>query len=179
MCISECACAQLCDVCGDVADIWWPTTLCQQPEGHLQGILAYLSGRQISEACSLAQDAGDDRLALLLAQAAGSDVTRQMVAVQLAKWAEMEVRGNFQPAEVFFCAVFNLVSRQTWREKSLMLVFVVLIQVLITVCSSVVSSKLQWGMLWKNCCQICLPCITCKEGKDYGRTVGNWFDNWF
>jgi len=86
-------------------------------------------------------------LALLLAQAAGSDVTRQMVAVQLAKWAEMEVRGNFQPAEVFFCAVFNLVSRQTWREKSLMLVFVVLIQVLITVCSSVVSSKLQWGML--------------------------------
>ena len=117
MCISVCACAQLCDVCGNVTDIWWPTTLCQQPEGHLQGILAYLSGRQISEACSLAQDAGDDRLALLLAQAAGSDLTRQMVAVQLAKWAEMEVRGNFQPAEVFFCAVFNLASRQTWREK--------------------------------------------------------------
>ena len=73
----------------------------------MQGILAYLSGRQISEACSLAQDAGDDRLALLLAQAAGSDVTRQMVAVQLAKWAEMEVRGNFQPAEVFFSAVLK------------------------------------------------------------------------
>ena len=67
----------------------------QQPEGYLQGILAYLSGRQISEACSLAQGVGDDRLALLLAQAAGSDAPRQMVAVQLAKWAEMGVRGNF------------------------------------------------------------------------------------
>ena len=61
------------------------------------------------------------------------------------------------------------------EKKSLMLVFVVLIQVLITICSSVVSSKLQWGLLWKDCCQICLPCITCKEGKDYGRPVGNWF----
>ena len=33
------------------------------------------------------------------------------------------------------------------EKKSLMLVFVVLIQVLITICSSVVSSKLQWGLL--------------------------------
>ncbi|KAK7096689.1 nuclear pore complex protein Nup98-Nup96-like [Littorina saxatilis] len=60
-------------------------------EGHLEGIMAHLSGRQVGEACSLAQDAGDDRLALLLAQAAGSNVPRQMVAVQLAKWAEMGV----------------------------------------------------------------------------------------
>ncbi|KAL8559558.1 hypothetical protein ACOMHN_018721 [Nucella lapillus] len=60
-----------------------------KPEGHLQGIVSHLSGAQVSEACSLAQDAGDDRLALLLAQAAGSDIARQMVAVQLAKWAEM------------------------------------------------------------------------------------------
>ncbi|XP_025085972.1 nuclear pore complex protein Nup98-Nup96-like [Pomacea canaliculata] len=62
-----------------------------QPDGHLQAIIAHLSGRQISEACQVAQNAGDDRLALLLAQAAGSSVVRQMVMVQLAKWAEMKV----------------------------------------------------------------------------------------
>lgn len=61
----------------------------QQPDGHLQAIMAQLSGRMFDQACSTAQDAGDDHLALLLAQAAGSDVTRQMITVQLAKWAEM------------------------------------------------------------------------------------------
>lgn len=66
----------------------------QQPDGHLQAIIAHLSGRQISEACQVAQNAGDDRLALLLAQAAGSSVVRQMVMVQLAKWAEMKVKAG-------------------------------------------------------------------------------------
>lgn len=61
----------------------------QHTDGHLQAIMAQLSGCMINEACSTAQDAGDDRLALLLAQTAGSDIMRQMVTVQLAKWAEL------------------------------------------------------------------------------------------
>ena len=62
-----------------------------QGQGHLQAVLSYMSGRQISEACSLAQQSGDHRLAMLLAQASGSNITRKMLARQLANWQEHKV----------------------------------------------------------------------------------------
>ncbi|XP_041359202.1 nuclear pore complex protein Nup98-Nup96-like [Gigantopelta aegis] len=58
-------------------------------QGHLLAIFSYLSGRNISEACSIAQASSDHRLALLLAQAAGSEIPRQMLARQLNGWAEL------------------------------------------------------------------------------------------
>ena len=40
----------------------------------------------------MAQESGDHRLALLLAQAAGSHIPRQMIQKQLANWEELKVR---------------------------------------------------------------------------------------
>ena len=54
-------------------------------------IFSYLSGRNISEACTIAQESGDHRLALLMAQAAGSQIPRHMLAQQLDGWAELGV----------------------------------------------------------------------------------------
>lgn len=63
-----------------------------QGKDHLPAILAYLSGRKISEACLLAQKSGDHRLALLLAQTESHYVVRQLVEKQLIEWAELGVR---------------------------------------------------------------------------------------
>ncbi|CAG5118199.1 unnamed protein product, partial [Candidula unifasciata] len=59
-------------------------------DSHLKAVFSKLTVREISEACMLAQRGRDHRLALLLAQAAGNTVTRQMVSMQLDKWAEMD-----------------------------------------------------------------------------------------
>ncbi|GFR91115.1 nuclear pore complex protein Nup98-Nup96-like [Elysia marginata] len=58
------------------------------PEACLRAVFSKLTVRQVSSACRLAQRAGDFRLALLLAQIMGGPVTRQMLAMQLANWAE-------------------------------------------------------------------------------------------
>lgn len=62
-----------------------------QDQGHLPAVLSYLSGQQISEACCLAQESGDHRLALLLAQAVGNQIPRQMIERELSDWAELGV----------------------------------------------------------------------------------------
>ncbi|XP_059161222.1 nuclear pore complex protein Nup98-Nup96-like isoform X2 [Physella acuta] len=59
-------------------------------EDCLQAIFSKLTVREISEACFLAQRNRDHRLALLLAQAIGSTASRQMLMMQLQKWAELE-----------------------------------------------------------------------------------------
>ena len=53
--------------------------------------MSLLSGNQISQACRLAQEAHDHRLALLVAQAAGADFPRKLLAEQLLNWNEQEV----------------------------------------------------------------------------------------
>lgn len=60
-------------------------------QGHLQAILCSLSGRQIAEACELAQKSGDHKLALLLAQAVSSFIPRQMLVKQFEEWIELGV----------------------------------------------------------------------------------------
>ncbi|XP_055893194.1 nuclear pore complex protein Nup98-Nup96-like isoform X2 [Biomphalaria glabrata] len=60
----------------------------QGKEGYLEKVFSKLTIGEISKACELAQAGRDHRLALLLSQAMGSMVTRHMLAVQLAQWAE-------------------------------------------------------------------------------------------
>ena len=62
-----------------------------QDQGHLQAILSSLTGKQIKEACQIAQDAGDHKLALLLSQAVGSFMPRQIISKQLEEWIELGV----------------------------------------------------------------------------------------
>lgn len=74
-----------------------------QEGGHLGAILSCLTGRQIVEACQLAQKVGDHMLALLLAQASSSYVPRQMVAKQLEEMVELRVSTTAQP---FMCGLY-------------------------------------------------------------------------
>ena len=63
-----------------------------QGENHIIAVMSLLSGNQISQACRLAQEAHDHRLALLVAQAAGADFPRKLLAEQLLNWSEQKVR---------------------------------------------------------------------------------------
>ncbi|XP_050416506.2 nuclear pore complex protein Nup98-Nup96 isoform X1 [Patella vulgata] len=56
---------------------------------HLEAIFSHLTGGQIAEACLLAQQSGDHRLALLLAQSAGSCISKQLLEQQLQDWKEV------------------------------------------------------------------------------------------
>lgn len=58
--------------------------------GHTDAIFSYLTGNRISEACRLAQKEGDHRLSLLLSQAMGSQHCRDLLALQLADWNQMQ-----------------------------------------------------------------------------------------
>ena len=62
-----------------------------QEQGHLQAVLSCLTGRQIADACELAQKSGDHKLALLLAQAVSNFLPRQMLSKQLDEWNELGV----------------------------------------------------------------------------------------
>ncbi|XP_029957299.1 nuclear pore complex protein Nup98-Nup96 isoform X2 [Salarias fasciatus] len=57
---------------------------------HTEAIFSYLTGNRISEACRVAQKEGDHRLSLLLSQAAGSQYSRDLLALQLADWNRMK-----------------------------------------------------------------------------------------
>ena len=50
-----------------------------------------MTGKQMKEACYLAQRSGDHRLALLLAEASGSQVCQKLVGSQMEEWAELGV----------------------------------------------------------------------------------------
>uniref|UniRef100_A0A672M5K4 Nuclear pore complex protein Nup98-Nup96 n=1 Tax=Sinocyclocheilus grahami TaxID=75366 RepID=A0A672M5K4_SINGR len=55
-----------------------------------EAIFSYLTGHCISKACKLSQKSGDHRLALLLSQAVGSKVCRDLLALQLSDWNSMQ-----------------------------------------------------------------------------------------
>ncbi|KAM4726112.1 nuclear pore complex protein Nup98-Nup96 isoform 1-T2 [Anableps anableps] len=57
---------------------------------HTEAVFSYLTGCSISEACRLAQREGDHRLSLLLSQAVGSQFCRELLALQLADWNQMQ-----------------------------------------------------------------------------------------
>lgn len=58
--------------------------------GNIEAVFSLLTGHQIAEACEVAQQSGDHRLALLLAQAGSTREARQLVSSQLVDWKELE-----------------------------------------------------------------------------------------
>jgi len=66
-------------------------TFSLQENGQLSAVLSCLTGRQISEACVLAQTSGNPRLALLLGQAVSNYMPRQMISKQLEEYIELGV----------------------------------------------------------------------------------------
>ncbi|ORY52187.1 nuclear protein 96-domain-containing protein [Leucosporidium creatinivorum] len=61
-------------------------------------VFTLLSGHQIERACEAALEAGDLRLATLVAQAGGDDEYREDLYLQLAKWREYKVDSHIDPA---------------------------------------------------------------------------------
>lgn len=61
-------------------------------------VFTLLSGHQIERACEAALEAGDLRLATLVAQAGGDDEFREDLYLQLAKWREYKVDSHIEPA---------------------------------------------------------------------------------
>ncbi|XP_033620078.1 nuclear pore complex protein Nup98-Nup96 isoform X5 [Fukomys damarensis] len=55
-------------------------------DSPIEAVFSYLTGNRISAACSLAQQSGDHRLALLLSQLVGSHSLRNLLSMQLADW---------------------------------------------------------------------------------------------
>ena len=80
---------------------------------HLPALLGYLSGRKISEACSLAQKSGDHRLALLLSLSEGTHIVRQLIENQLIGWSEL---GADKFINIVRMKIYALLSGQlVWR----------------------------------------------------------------
>ena len=67
----------------------------------MPALLGYLSGRKISEACSLAQKSGDHRLALLLSLSEGTHIVRQLIENQLIGWSELGVSSFGNTEQIF------------------------------------------------------------------------------
>ncbi|KAM9247527.1 nuclear pore complex protein Nup98-Nup96 isoform 3-T3 [Leptosomus discolor] len=57
---------------------------------HVEAVFSCLTGRRIGEACRLAQQSGDHRLALLLSQLAGSQPVRDLLTMQLVDWHRLQ-----------------------------------------------------------------------------------------
>ncbi|KAK3588728.1 hypothetical protein CHS0354_019194 [Potamilus streckersoni] len=73
-------------------------TVKYEDQGYLKAILSSLTGRQIANACGLAQKSGDHRLALLLAEPIGSQEPRQMLDQQIEEWQELNANPFFKLA---------------------------------------------------------------------------------
>ncbi|XP_033001542.1 nuclear pore complex protein Nup98-Nup96 isoform X3 [Lacerta agilis] len=78
-----------------------------------QAVFSYLTGKQISEACRLAQHSGDHRLALLLSQLAGSQDVRELLAMQLADWHQLQADCFIQEERLHIFAL--LAGKPVWH----------------------------------------------------------------
>ncbi|XP_052555225.1 nuclear pore complex protein Nup98-Nup96 isoform X2 [Tympanuchus pallidicinctus] len=61
-----------------------------QHHNRVEAVFSCLTGRRIGEACRLAQQAGNHRLALLLSQLVGSQPTRDLLTMQLVDWHRLQ-----------------------------------------------------------------------------------------
>ncbi|XP_041462451.1 nuclear pore complex protein Nup98-Nup96-like isoform X3 [Lytechinus variegatus] len=83
--------------------------------GHVEAIFALLTGRQINEACLKAQESGDHRLALLLAQAGATHEARHLVGTQLIHWEQLRA-DQFIADE--YLKVYSLLAGQlVWQSS--------------------------------------------------------------
>ncbi|KAK3555738.1 hypothetical protein QTP86_028978 [Hemibagrus guttatus] len=102
--------------------------VCQsKTQSHVDAIFSYLTGHCISEACRLAQKNGDHRLSLLLSQAVGSQISRDLLALQLADWNRMQTDSFIQEDRLHIFAL--LAGKPVWET---------------TDCCLNVCSKLDW-----------------------------------
>ncbi|XP_078371007.1 nuclear pore complex protein Nup98-Nup96-like isoform X3 [Oculina patagonica] len=83
-----------------------------QESDHLKCIFSYLTGRQISKACQVAQQHGDYRLSLLLSQVTGNAVTRNLLYKQLADWQELKADVFINPERIKIYAL--LAGAMVW-----------------------------------------------------------------
>jgi nuclear pore complex protein Nup98-Nup96 len=67
--------------------------LLKNKENYLNSIFSYLTGNRILDACNVAIENNDFRLALLISQSSGgNDTVRTMVKKQLKEWFTCSVR---------------------------------------------------------------------------------------
>ena len=64
-------------------------------EEDIACVLSELSGGRIAEACKRAQEVGDHRLSLLIAQAAGATAPRHMLSKQMDQWRDKQACEEF------------------------------------------------------------------------------------
>uniref|UniRef100_A0A803SV61 Nuclear pore complex protein Nup98-Nup96 n=1 Tax=Anolis carolinensis TaxID=28377 RepID=A0A803SV61_ANOCA len=78
-----------------------------------EAVFSLLTGKQIKEACRLAQNSGDHRLALLLSQLVGSQEVRELLALQLADWHQLQADCFIQEERLNIYAL--LAGKPVWR----------------------------------------------------------------
>ncbi|NWS76773.1 NUP98 protein, partial [Crotophaga sulcirostris] len=80
---------------------------------HVEAVFSCLTGKRIGEACRLAQQSGDHRLALLLSQLAGSQPVRDLLAMQLVDWHRLQADSFIQEERL---RIFTLLAgKPVWH----------------------------------------------------------------
>ncbi|XP_050188725.1 nuclear pore complex protein Nup98-Nup96 [Myiozetetes cayanensis] len=80
---------------------------------HVEAVFSCLTGKRIGEACRLAQQAGDHRLALLLSQLAGSQPVRDLLTMQLVDWHRLHSDRFIQEERLRIFAL--LAGKPVWQ----------------------------------------------------------------
>ncbi|NXA43427.1 NUP98 protein, partial [Eudromia elegans] len=80
---------------------------------HVDAVFSCLTGRRIGEACKLAQQSGDHRLALLLSQLAGSQPIRDLLTMQLVDWHRLQADSFIQEERLRVFAL--LAGKPVWQ----------------------------------------------------------------
>ncbi|XP_058041234.1 nuclear pore complex protein Nup98-Nup96-like isoform X2 [Ahaetulla prasina] len=85
----------------------------RQNDSPAEAVFSYLTGKQIGNACRLAQQSGDLRLSLLLSQLVGSQEVRELLALQLADWHQLQADSFIQDERLrIFCL---LAGKPVWQ----------------------------------------------------------------
>ncbi|XP_022421541.1 nuclear pore complex protein Nup98-Nup96 isoform X6 [Delphinapterus leucas] len=82
-------------------------------DNPVEAVFSYLTGKRISEACSLAQQSGDHRLALLLSQLVGSQSVRELLTMQLADWHQLQADSFIEEERLRIFAL--LAGKPVWQ----------------------------------------------------------------
>ncbi|XP_040390705.1 nuclear pore complex protein Nup98-Nup96 isoform X1 [Cygnus olor] len=82
-------------------------------DSHVEAVFSFLTGRRIGEACRLAQQSGDHRLALLLSQLAGSQPLRDLLTMQLVDWHRLQADCFIQEERLRIFAL--LAGKPVWQ----------------------------------------------------------------
>ncbi|XP_036283838.1 nuclear pore complex protein Nup98-Nup96 isoform X10 [Pipistrellus kuhlii] len=82
-------------------------------DNPVEAVFSYLTGKRISEACSLAQQSGDHRLALLLSQLVGSQSVRELLTMQLMDWHQLQADCFIQDERLRIFAL--LAGKPVWQ----------------------------------------------------------------